>query len=113
VSESIQPWQVWWGDPDPVRGHEQRPVIIVSSRFQLQLTRSALVTVLPLTTRQRPGWAHHVPLTLPGHPISYVVTEQIRTMASGRLTGPVPFAVLTPAQIADVRPVLRSMIDLG
>ena len=116
VTPRFQPWQVWWADLDPIEGHEQggrRPVLIVSSLFQLQLTRFSLATVLPLTTRQRPGWEHHRPLQLPGQPMSYVVTEQIRTLTSTRISGKAPLAVLAPQQIADIRPALAAMIDLA
>jgi mRNA interferase MazF len=108
------PWQVWWADLDPVLGKEQagrRPVVIVSSVFHLALTRYALVTALPLTTRQRPGWEHHVPVEIPGKPASYVLTEQVRTFASRRLAGDRPIATLTADQIAAVRPILAAMLD--
>ncbi len=65
--------------------------------------------MIPLTTRQRPGWQHHVPLTVAGR-ISYAVTEQIRTVAGARLAGTGPIATLTAATIAEIQPVLSAMI---
>ncbi|WP_416211116.1 type II toxin-antitoxin system PemK/MazF family toxin [Frankia sp. Cr2] len=53
------------------RGREQagqRPVLVVSSRFHLALTGGALVSVLPLTTRERPGWVHRVRIDTPVSP---------------------------------------------
>ncbi len=110
---TLAPWQVWWAALDPIEGHEQggrRPVLIVSSRFHLDLTRSRLVTVVPLTTRQRPGWEHHVPITFAGR-TSYAVTEQIRTLSTSRLAGNAPLVMLDASQIATIRPVVTAMID--
>lgn len=112
---AVSPWQVWWADLDPVRGHEQaglRPVLVVSSAFHLRLTRATLLTVLPLTTRSRPGLLHRVEIAMPGQPTGYVITEQLRSIAADRLTRRRPVYELTPDQIADVRAVLRRMVDI-
>jgi hypothetical protein len=60
----------------------------------LALTGGALVSVLPLTTRERPGWAHRVRIDIPG-------TQ----------TGHSPAWRLTDDQIAEVRRVLAQMLD--
>jgi mRNA interferase MazF len=111
----IRPGQVWWSDLDPAEGREQagrRPVVVVSSRFHLSLTGEHLVTVLPLTSRERPGWLHRVAVTRPGRTTSYVLTEQVRTIARSRLTGQAPAWVLSDQEAEQVRTVLRKMIDI-
>lgn len=45
----------------PVRGHEQgqdRPALVVSSAFHLEITGGSLTAVLPLASRERSGWLH-------------------------------------------------------
>ncbi len=112
---ALAPRQVWWADLDPIQGHEQadgRPVLIVSSRFHLQLTRQTLLSVLPMTTRERSGFLHRVPVAVPGQPTSYLLTEQLRTLTADRLAGRTPMWELPIDEIAEVRRVLHRMIDL-
>jgi mRNA interferase MazF len=97
----VKPWQIWWADG--------QPVLVVSSPFHLAVTGNALATVLPLTTRERPGWLHRVAVKGPC-PASYVLTEQVRTIAVSRLSGP-PHT-LQPEEIAEIRRVLAKMLDL-
>lgn len=111
----VAPWQVWWADLDPVRGHEQngiRPVLIVSSTFHLRLTRSSVLTVLPLTTQPRPHLLHRVRIDIPGRRTSYVITEQLRSISADRLSSSRPMYELTTDQITEVQDVLRRMIDI-
>jgi mRNA interferase MazF len=111
----IAPWQVWWANLNPIVGHEQagtRPVLVVSSAFHLRLTRATVLTVIPLTTRERPHLMHRVRIDIPGKRASYAITEQQRTVAADRLTGNDPVYELIPGQIADVRNVLRRMTDI-
>ena len=111
----IRPWQVWWSDLDPTEGREQagrRPVVVVSSRFHLSLTGEQLITVLPLTTRARSGWIHRVAIALTGKPVSYALTEQVRTIARSRLVGQTPAWVLAEREVGEVRVVLRKMLDI-
>jgi mRNA interferase MazF len=115
VTSPVAPWQVWWADLNPVRGHEQagvRPILVVSSTFHLRLTRSGVLTVLPLTTRARPHLLHRVTIDIPGQRTSYVITEQLRSISADRLTGRQPMHQLTMDQIVEVRDVLRRMIDV-
>lgn len=107
----IAPGQVWFVDLEPVRGHEQgrdRPALVVSSRFHLQLTRGQLVTVLPLTTTRR-GWMHHVPVA-GGR--GFVLTEQIRTVAADRFRRHAPEIGLTDEELTQVRRLLPQMLTL-
>ncbi|WP_432830025.1 type II toxin-antitoxin system PemK/MazF family toxin [Dactylosporangium sp. CA-092794] len=111
----VQPWEVWWADLDPTEGREQagrRPVLVVSSVFHLRLTGEALVSVLPMTTRERPGWLHRVPLRAPHGQGGFVITEQVRTVARSRLQGRRPAWVPTHDEVAAVKQVLRQMIDV-
>jgi mRNA interferase MazF len=101
---------VWWVDVDPTRGREQatdRPALVVSSAFHLQLTLGDLVTVLPMTTRQRPGWLHHIEV---GSAASWVMTEQIRTVSIERFRRPATDLVLSAEQLRDVRRALAQML---
>ena len=112
---AVQPWQVWWADLDPTEGREQagrRPVLVVSSAFHLRLTGEALVTVLPVTTRERSGWLHRVPVHPASRPTGFVITEQVRTIARSRLQGQRPAWVLTDDEKSAVKTVLRQMIDV-
>jgi mRNA interferase MazF len=115
VTAPLAPWQVWWTDFDPVEGQEQagrRPAVVVSSRFHLTLTGGGLVSVLPLTTRERPGWLHRVRIGAGGKPVSYAITEQVRTVSRSRLTGRAPVWTLTSEQVNEVRTILSRMLDL-
>ncbi|MHA6801752.1 type II toxin-antitoxin system PemK/MazF family toxin [Bounagaea algeriensis] len=102
---------VWFADLDPIRGHEQagdRPVLIVSSAVHLALTGGELVAVLPMTTRVRPGWLHHVQLSAGG----CVMTEQVRTLARERFRRRAPELDPDGEERAEVRAALTRMIDL-
>jgi mRNA interferase MazF len=115
MTATIEPWQVWWIDLDPTASHEQagrRPAIVVSSRFHLALTGGGLLSVLPLTTRERTGWAHRVRIKIKDKPTGYAITEQVRTISRTRLAGRAPISHLADDQIRDVRAVLSKMLDL-
>lgn len=110
----VRPWQVWWADLNPVRGHEQsgrRPVVVVSSSLHLRLVRANMITVVPLTTRERPELVHRVRIEIPGKPVSYAITEQIRGISDDRLLDARPIGELTADQIEALRDVLRKMVD--
>lgn len=106
---SIAPGSVWFCDFDPVLGREQgkdRPALVVSSAFHLQLTGGALVSVLPLTAVERPGWLHRIPVANGG----WVMTEQVRTLAVQRFRRPAPEIVLSADARAEVQRVLAKML---
>ena len=48
----------------------------------------------------------------PGRPVSYTITEQVRTVSRSRLAGRSPVWTLTGEQIHEVRTVLSKMLDL-
>lgn len=108
----ISQWDVAWADLDPVAGHEQaghRPVIVVSTPLHLRMYPT-LVTVMPMTTRGRPQLIHRVRIETPGRPVSWAITEQVRTISRSRLGNRAPLYRLTGEQIEDVGAVLRRMI---
>ncbi|MGB3184608.1 MAG: type II toxin-antitoxin system PemK/MazF family toxin [Ornithinimicrobium sp.] len=112
-SPQIDPGSVWFCDFDPVRGHEQgkdRPAVVVSSEFHLNLTGRALVTVLPLTSVQRPGWLHRVRVGAGG---GWVITEQVRTLAAQRLRRPAPEIALSNNELDEVQRVLGRMLFIA
>lgn len=103
---------MWFVDFEPVRGREQgrdRPALVVSSRFHLDLTASQLVTVLPLTTVDRPGWLHRVRLAAGG---GWVITEQIRTVSAVRLRRLAPEITPSVAELDEVRRVLAQLLTV-
>lgn len=109
---NISPGQVWFVDFDPVRGREQgkdRPALVVSSRFHLDLTMGQLVSVLPLTTVERAGWIHRVHVA---HGGGWVITERIRTLAASRFRRFAPEIVLAERELDEVRRVLAQMLTV-
>lgn len=106
----IEPGHVWFVDFDPVRGREQgkdRPALVVSSRFHLDLTLGHLVNVLPLTSVERRGWMHRVHVASVG---GWVITEQIRTVSADRFRRYAPEITLTAGERDEVRRVLAQML---
>ncbi|WP_293059152.1 type II toxin-antitoxin system PemK/MazF family toxin [Mycobacterium sp.] len=104
----IEPGQVWFVDFDPVRGREQgkdRPALVVSSRFHLDVTSNYLISVLPLTSVERPGWIHRVRVGA-----GWVITEQVRTVSADRFRRYAPEITLTAEELNDVRHVLAQML---
>lgn len=106
---SIEPGQVWFVDFEPVRGREQgkdRPALVVSSHFHLALTLGHLITVLPLTSVERPGWLHRVRLASGG----WIITEQIRTVSADRFRRHAGELTLSQDEFAEVARVLARML---
>ena len=109
----IEPGQVWFVNFDPVRGREQgkdRPALVVSSRFHLDLTREQLICVLPLTSVERPGWLHRVHVASGG---GWVITEQLRTVSVERFRRPAPKIRLTAAELREAGRILSQMLITG
>lgn len=109
----IEPGSVWFCDFDPVRGREHgkdRPALVVSSKFHLNITGGALVSVLPLTSVERPGWLHRVRVSAGG---GWVITEQVRTLAVQRFRRPAPQMTLSQDELAEVQRVLARMLFIA
>lgn len=106
----IESGQVWFVDFDPVRGREQgkdRPALVVSSSFHLSLTAGRLVSVLPLTSVERPGWLHRIGIAAGG---GWVITEQVRTVSANRFRRYAPEITLSTDELKQVRRVLAQML---
>lgn len=106
----IQPGQVWFVDFDPVRGREQgkdRPALVVSSRFHLDLTARHLVSVLPLTSVERPGWVHRIRVDSGG---GWVITEHVRTISADRFRRYAAEIALSADELSEARRVLAQML---
>lgn len=86
-------------------------MLVVSTAFHLRLNHHQLVTVLPMTTTARP-LPHRIEVLIPGRKPGYAITEQLRTVSTGRLTGSGPLWQLPPDLVDEVRDVLRRMIDI-
>jgi mRNA interferase MazF len=107
---AIEPGQVWFVDFDPARGHEQgkdRPALVVSSQFHLDLTMSRLVTVLPLTSVERRGWLHRIQVASGS---GWVITEQIRTVSADRFRRLASEISLSQHELDHVRNALAQML---
>jgi len=112
TAQRIQPGEVWFVDFEPVRGREQgkdRPALVVSSAFHLAITLGQLVTVLPLTSVGRAGWAHRVHVANEG---GWVITEQVRTVSAQRFRRQAREIVLTDDELAEVRRVLAQLLTV-
>jgi len=106
----VEPGQVWFVDFDPTRGREQgndRPAVVVSSRFHLGITLGQLVSVLPLTSVERPGWLHRVHVAAGG---GWVITEQIRTVSISRFRRYASEINLSANELNEVRRMLAHML---
>jgi mRNA interferase MazF len=106
--------EVWRGDLDPVRGHEQgrvRPVLVVSSDH-LNHGGLRLVTVVPLTTKGRPinSWLRIDPPEGGLSQISFVICDQIRTISKERLSK--RFGTMSPSIMAEVERRLKWLLEL-
>ena len=80
------PWEVWWANLDPARGHEQRgrrPVIVIGSALACSLP-NGLVIVIPTTTSVFPV-PYRVEVTLDRGRTSFAVCEQVKSIAVERL----------------------------
>ncbi|MGQ0630181.1 MAG: type II toxin-antitoxin system PemK/MazF family toxin [Sporichthyaceae bacterium] len=111
TSWNLSPWQVWWVNFDPQLGREQaglRPAVIVSSAMSCRLPNE-LVYVAPCTTRLR-GLAIHPEVDLERP--SAVLCDQVKAVDYRRLVRPIDVE-LTPKKIAEIKRVIRRLIDVG
>lgn len=106
--------EIWFGDLDPVRGHEQggpRPVLVVSVDHYNRGPADLLV-VLPLTTRDRQV-PLHFPIAPPEGGIrrpSVIECDAIRSVSIERLRE--RWGVVSPATLAAVEDRLRILLAL-
>jgi mRNA interferase MazF len=104
---------VWRVDFEPVRGHEQgrsRPALVISNNL-LNQSAAAMVTVVPITTRER-KLRSYLPLDPPDGGLpqqSYVICDQIRTISKGPLGR--KYGSLSQAALAEVETRLKFLLD--
>lgn len=111
MSRTVAPWQVWWVDFDPQRGHEQagqRPAVVVGTVFACQLPND-LAFVVPCTTKDR-GLPFQPEIAGLGQP-SFVMCDQLKSISRQRLVRLHP-GRLSTKEIETIRFVLRRMIEL-
>ena len=99
---------------EPVRGHEQgrtRPALVVSNDL-LNRGPAGLVTVVPITSKGRPLRSFlRIDPPEGGLPqTSFIICDQVRTIASERLTK--CFGRISPESLAQVEERLRFLLDL-
>lgn len=82
---------------------------MVSSRSHLDLTARHLVSVLPLTSFERPAWVHRIRVASGG---GWVITEQVRTVSADRFRRYAPEITLTADELNEVRHVLAQMLTV-
>lgn len=107
--------EIWIAQLDPVRGHEQAgrlPVLILSTT-RFSQGPAGLVTICPLTRTVR-AWPSRILVDPPDGGVrdrSYVICEQVRTIAHERLTGG-PLGIIAPTTMAQVEVVVRALLEL-
>lgn len=89
AAPTVMRGEVWYAQLDPVTGHEQggdRPCLVVSNNM-LNQSPSLLVTVLPITRKERP-LPTRIEIVPPNGGCterSFIICEQIRTVSKDRL----------------------------
>src|SRR3954465_8769971 len=106
--------EIWRADLDPVRGHEQgriRPVLVVSTDI-FNRGSTDLVTIVPITSRAQPirTFLRVDPPEGGLSQISYLICDQIRTIAKERLGK--RLGVISNATIGEVERRLKFLLDL-
>ena len=106
--------EVWWVVLDPTRGREQagrRPALVLSADV-LNASAAGIVSVLPITSRDR-GIRSHVAVEPPEGGLtvpSWILCEQVRTISRERLLGRI--GVVTARTLAAVADRVRVLLDL-
>lgn len=108
--------EIWWIDPDPVRGHEQghqRPALIISAD-EFNRGPQRLVMALPITRTRRP-YPFYVQIEpqesgLPA--TSYVMCHQLRVISTERILDSSPAGKLGGDSLSTVEDQLRVILRL-
>ena len=106
--------EVWWVVLDPTRGREQagrRPALVLSADI-LNASAAGIVSILPITSRDR-GIRAHVAVEPPEAGLalrSWIMCEQVRTVARERLLG--RMGAVAPRTLAAVSDRVRVLLDL-
>lgn len=105
---------IYWVKPDPTVGSEQsgrRPGLIISADEAIEAIPT-VVTVVPLTTRQR-DWVTRVAVTGPEVGLqepSWAICEQVRTVSVDRIGARV--GEVDGVTLSEVGRVLRFLLNL-
>jgi mRNA interferase MazF len=108
--------EVWLVNLEPVVGHEQgrsRPALILSADM-FNAGPAGLVTVVPITSKQRAGIPSRIAVSSPEGGLtmpSWIIGEQVRTISTRRL-GPRPMGVVSVATMRNVEDVVRMLLGL-
>jgi mRNA interferase MazF len=106
--------EIWFGDLDPVRGHEQggpRPVLVVSDNTY-NFGPAELIIALPLTSTYR-GVPYHVPIRPPEGGVrvpSVILCDAVRCISKERLRS--RWGIVSPVTLAAVEDQLRILMSL-
>ena len=106
--------EVWWVVLDPTRGREQagrRPALVLSADI-LNASAAGIVSILPITSRDR-GIRSHVAIEPPEGGLavpSWILCEQVRTISRERLLGRI--GVVTARTLAAAADRVRVLLDL-
>lgn len=112
----VRPGEVWLASFEPVVGHEQggtRPAIVVGSPVHCAFPIS-MALVAPCTSVDR-GFPHHVAIDWRVAGLdrpTWVRTEDVRAISERRLVGATPRGSVTPADLVEIKNMLRVMFDL-
>ncbi len=106
---------IWWCDPDPIRGREQgfpRPFLIISATAFNHGPYQLLIGI-PLTRSQRnfPYWVEVRPEHSGMRDTGFIMCEQIRAISKARLLDSQPAGRVSPEIMALVED--RLSIVLG
>lgn len=108
--------EIWWFDPDPVRGHEQggpRPALVMSaSAFNAGPQR--LTMVLPITRARRP-YPYRIELRpeesgLPD--VNYLICDQLRTVTLDRMLESGPTGRVSEVVLLQAVDYLRVILEV-
>jgi len=104
---------VWRVDLEPIRGHEQggkRPALILSSNI-INRGPTGLVTVVPITTRDRPirAFLRIEPPEGGLKQVSFIICNQVRTISRDRLDR--RFGSASAATLAEVERRVRFLLE--
>ena len=107
--------EIWLAGFDPVQGHEQagrRPALVLSVD-EFNASGAELVTVLPITSKHRPGIPSRIEIRPPEGGVrvrSYIIGEQTRTVSTRRLVKQI--GVVSVPTMQKVSDVVRMLLGL-
>jgi mRNA interferase MazF len=112
---NVRRGEVWLANFNPVAGHEQagtRPALVLSVDA-FNLTRAQLVTVIPITSKNMVGNPFRIEVCAGAGGlsiVSYIIGEQLRTIATSRLTA--RLGLVSAKTMARVEETTRTVLGL-